>query len=70
MRIQSPQENRIASVSNAMANVSDLDIEEVKKDLREEGYSEYSVFLIIKAAEVNQVMHARDFPVLHDKRIH
>lgn len=62
--IHAPCENRIASIAQGIA--MGADIADIRKDLLDIGYSEYGVFLAIKAAETHILMSGREFPILTD----
>lgn len=64
MVINAPCENRIASIANALA--MGVDVADIRASLLEIGYSEYGVFLAIKAGETHIVMSEREFPILTD----
>lgn len=64
MVINAPCENRIASIANILA--MGASVEEVRAELLSIGYSEYGIFLAIKAAETHILMSEREFPILTD----
>lgn len=59
--IESPTEAKIKSISIALS--MGVGIDSIRDDLISEGYSEYAIFLTVKAAEVNNSMRDKDFPV-------
>jgi len=64
MVINAPCENRIASIAQGLA--MGADIADIRKDLLAIGYSEYGIFLAVKAAETHILMSEREFPILTD----
>lgn len=62
--INAPCENRIASIAQGIA--MGADVADIRTDLLSIGYSEYGVFLAIKAAETHILMSDREYPCLND----
>lgn len=59
-QIHAPPERKIDSIANALA--MGASIEDVRKQLLAEGYSEYGIFLTVKAAETTNIMREREYP--------
>ena len=64
MAIHAPCEQRIASIAQGLA--MGADVAEIRQDLLDLGYSEYGVFLAVKAAETHILMSEREYPILTD----
>jgi hypothetical protein len=64
MAINAPCENRIASIAQALC--LGVDVAQIRIDLLDIGYSEYGIFLAVKAAETHILMSEREFPILTD----
>ena len=62
--IHGPCEQRIASIATALS--MGVDIADIRVSLLEIGYSEYGIFLAIKAGETHMLMNEREFPCLTD----
>jgi hypothetical protein len=62
--INAPCEQRIASIANAIA--MGVSVEDIRANLLEIGYSEYGIFLAIKAGETHMLMSEREYPILTD----
>jgi len=62
--INAPCEQRIAAIANAIA--MGVSVEDIRANLLEIGYSEYGIFLAIKAGETHMLMSEREYPILTD----
>lgn len=64
MAINAPCENRIVSIAQALC--MGVDVAQIRTELLSIGYTEYGIFLAVKAAETHIFMTERHFPILTD----